>query len=267
MNLNDSRILLTGAGSGIGRSLALQLGKKGANLALFGRNVAKLNEIAFEIRAHGGKASAFVFDMTDSSGQDGIVQEVIQSMGGIDILINNAGIAGFCEFSNQNPDDIERLIRTNITGPILLTRAVLPHLVRKNSGRIVNVGSTFGSIGFGHFSVYSATKFAMRGFSESLRRELDHTGVGVTYVAPRATRTALNEDAVVELNRRTGIAMDDADDVAGWIIEAIEAEAKDYYIGWPEKFFARLNGIFPRLVDNALKKNNRIARGLVKHAN
>lgn len=266
MKLQNSRILLTGAGSGIGRSLALQLGKKGAILALVGRNEAKLEEIALEIRGNGAKAYPFVFDMTQSAGQDAIVQDVIKALGGLDVLINNAGIAGFCEFTSQNPEDIDRLVRTNVTGPILLTRAVLPRFVRENSGRIVNVGSTFGSIGFGHFSVYSATKFAMRGFSESLRRELDHTNIGVTYVAPRATRTSLNADAVVALNRKTGVAMDEADDVAALIIEAIETGAKDYYIGWPEKFFARLNALFPRLVDNALRKNNRIARNLLEHS-
>lgn len=265
MNLKGSRILLTGAGSGIGRSLAVQLGGKGANLALVGRNMEKLEEISREVRENGGKAFPFSFDISASSGQADIVSEVVRTLGGLDMLINNAGIAGFCDFSQQDPEAIERLVRTNIAGPILLTRAVLPNLIRQNSGRIVNIGSTFGSIGFGHFSVYSATKFAMRGFSESLRRELDHTRIGVTYVAPRATRTALNEDAVVELNRRTGIAMDEPEAVAALIVQAIESDAKDCYIGWPEKFFARLNGLLPRLVDNALKKNNKVARELLRH--
>lgn len=264
MTLQDSRILLTGAGSGIGRSLALQLALKGANLALVGRNMAKLEALADEIGKKGGQARAFQFDISASFGQEDLVQTVVQSLGGLDILINNAGISDFCDFSRQESDAIERLVRTNITGPILLARAVLPHFLHGNSGKIVNVGSTFGTIGFGYFSVYSTTKFAMRGFSEALRRELDHTAIGITYVAPRATKTSLNEDAVVELNRRTGIAMDEPDDVAGKIIRAIEMGEKDCYIGWPEKFFARLNAMFPGLVDAALKKNDRIARGLLK---
>lgn len=265
MNLQGSRVLLTGAGGGIGHSLALRLGKKGAHLALIGRHAAKLEQVVNEIRADGGTAYPFIFDVAESSDQAGLVRDVISALGGLDILINNAGIAGFCEFPSQSQEAIAQLVKTNTMGPILLTRAVLPHLILKNHGRIVNVGSILGSIGFGHFSVYSATKFALRGFSESLRRELDHTEIGVTYVAPRASRTSLNSDIVVELNRRTGITMGDADDVAALIVRAIETGAKDCYIGWPEKFYARLNGLLPRLVDNALKKNNRIARELLKH--
>ncbi len=264
MELQGSRILLTGAGSGIGRSLALKLARKGASLALVGRNEARLQALVGEIRANGGRAYPVVFDISRPEGQEEVVDEVIRNLGGMDILVNNAGVMSFCEFSSQNPEDMERLVRTNITGPMLLTRAVLPHLLSRNSGKIVNVGSTFGTIGFGHFTVYSATKFAMRGFSEALRRELDHTRIGVAYVAPRATKTALNTDNVVELNRETGIAMDEPEAVAAEIVTAIEQDARECYIGWPEKFFARLNGLFPRLVDNALKKNNRIARGLLK---
>ncbi len=263
MELRGSRILLTGAGSGIGRHLALQLCKRGANLALVGRNEAKLQAAADDIEKNGGRAHPFVFDIARDEGQAGLVDQVMERLGGIDMLVNNAGVMSFCEFSSQDPVDVERLVKTNITGPMLLTQAVLPHLLRQNSGKIVNVGSTFGTIGFGHFSVYCATKFAMRGFSESLRRELDHTRIGVTYVAPRATRTSLNADAVVELNLKTGIAMDEPEDVAAIIVSAIERDAKDCYIGWPEKFFVRLNSLLPRLVDNALKNNNRIARGLL----
>ena len=264
MELQGSRILLTGAGSGIGRSLALKLARKGASLALVGRNEARLQALAGEIRENGGRAYPVAFDISRPEGQEAVVDAVVRNLGGIDILVNNAGVMSFCEFSSQNPEDIERLVKTNVTGPMLLTRAVLPHLLSRNSGKIVNVGSTFGTIGFGHFSVYSATKFAMRGFSEALRRELDHTRIGVTYVAPRATKTALNTDTVVELNRETGIAMDEPEVVAAAIVTAIEQDARECYIGWPEKFFARLNGLFPRLVDNALRKNNRIARGLLK---
>ena len=166
MNLQDSRILLTGAGSGIGRSLALQLGAKGANVALVGRNRAKLETIVREIQARGGTARAFAFDLSLPSGQKELVDDVVGALGDIDILINNAGISEFCDFSRQGTEAIESLVRTNVTGPLLLTHAVLPYFLRKDSGRIVNVGSTFGTIGFGHFSVYSATKFAMRGFSE-----------------------------------------------------------------------------------------------------
>ncbi|MBY0579965.1 MAG: SDR family oxidoreductase [Burkholderiales bacterium] len=262
IRMDNSRILLTGAGSGIGRSLALQLAKKGAILALVGRNEAKLADLAMNIRAAGGKAFPLVFDVSRSSGQNRLFLDVMQSLGGLDILINNAGISGFGEFSRQRPEEIERLVETNITGPLLLTRAVLPHFIQRGSGTIVNIGSTVGAVGFGHFSAYSATKFALRGFSEALRRELDHPGINVTYVAPRATRTSLNPEAVVQLNERMGVTMDEADVVARAIVRAIEQGKRESYIGWSEKLLVKLNGMFPRLVDAALKKNNQVARDL-----
>lgn len=264
MNISESRIILTGAAGGIGSELAIQLSKKGAKLALVEINEVKLNSLVTKIRGHGGTAVPVLLDPSNPSWQEAVIEAALRAFGGIDMLINLVGVLSFCEFANQPPDEIEKMIQVNIAGPVLLTRAVLPHLTRQNSGKIVNVGSTFGSIAFGHFSVYSATKFAIRGFSEALRRELDHTNIGVCYVAPRATKTALNTSAVVQLNEKTGVAMDDPSDVAASIIEAIEQDRKDCYIGWPEKFFARLNGLLPRIVDFALRKNNAVARGLVK---
>lgn len=264
MNISGSRIILTGAAGGIGSQLALQLSKKGAKLILVEINEEKLNSLVKEIRKQDGIATPVLIDHANPRGQEAVVETAIQAFGGIDMLINNAGVLSFCEFAKQPQDEIERMIQANIAGPLLLTRAVLPHLLRNNSGKIVNIGSTFGSIGFGHFSVYSATKFALRGFSEALRRELDHTKIGVCYVAPRATKTALNTSAVIQLNEKTGVAMDDPGDVATLIIGAIEQDRKDCYLGWPEKFFVRLNGLLPRIVDSALKKNNVVARELVK---
>ncbi len=255
-------ILLTGAGSGIGRSLAVRLADKGATLALVGRNEGKLVDLAMAIRAEGGSAHAFVFDLARPSGHEKLVNDVVNHLGEIDILVNNAGISGFCEFSRQGREEIGHLVETNIAGPIYLTHAILPHFIRRNSGHIVNVGSTFGSVGFGCFSVYSATKFALRGFSEALRRELDHTAIRVTYVAPRATRTSLNSDAVMQLNERTGAAMDEADEVAKLIAKAMEERVGDFYIGMPERILVGINGLFPRVIDAVLRKNNRIARDL-----
>lgn len=264
MNLSESRVVLTGAGGGIGSQLALQLSKKGARLVLVDINEAKLNSLAEEIRGQEGSAVPVLADLSSSAGQAAVVETALKALGGVDILINNAGILSFCEFSSQPQGGIEAMIQTNIAGPILLTRAILPHFIQKNSGKIVNIGSTFGTIGFGYFSVYSATKFAIRGFSEALRRELDNTKIEVCYVAPRATRTPLNTNVVVQLNEKTGVAMDDPKDVAALIIGAIEQDREDCYIGWPEKFFARLNSLLPRIVDGALKKNNAVAREMLK---
>ncbi|MCB1789006.1 MAG: SDR family NAD(P)-dependent oxidoreductase, partial [Gammaproteobacteria bacterium] len=158
----------------------------------------------------------------------------------------------------EDPAVLARLMQVNLVAPTLLIRAVLPDMLARGSGRIVNVGSTFGSIGFAWFAAYSASKFGLRGLSEALRRELDGSGVGVTYVAPRAVKTPLNSDAVYRMAEATGMNMDEPQWVAQRIVEAIEDDAKDVYLGFPEKLFARLNGFLPRLVDGGLRKQNRV---------
>jgi len=264
MNLQGSRVLLTGAGSGIGHSLALALGARGARLVLVGRNIARLDETVRQITAAGGTASALAHDLGDPEGHDRLVQSTVSRLGGIDLLINNAGISGFGDFSRENPALIDEIININIAAPLLLTRAVLPAMLASGKGRIVNIGSILGSIGFPHFAAYSASKFALRGFSEALRRELADSGVGVTYVAPRTTRTTLNSDALYELSATSGAAIDDPATVAAIIIDAIEAGRNDVYIGWPEKLAVRLNALLPRLVSAAIGKQVIAARQLLR---
>ena len=135
-----------------------------------------------------------------------------------------------------------------------MTREVLPAMLGQGCGRIVNIGSMFGSIGYPGFAAYSASKFALRGFSQALRRELSGTGIGVTYVAPRAVRTAFNPPAVHLMAERRIMHMDEPAWVASRIVRAIESERNEAYLGFPESLFARLNGVFPSLVDSALRK-------------
>lgn len=265
MNLHESRVLLTGAGSGIGRCLALALGARGARLVLVGRNIARLDETVRQITASGGKASALAQDLGDPEGHDQLVQSTVSRLGGIDLLINNAGISGFGEFSRENPAAIDEIININITAPLLLTRAVLPAMLASGKGRIVNIGSIFGSIGFPHFAAYSASKFALRGFSEALRRELADSGVGVTYVAPRTTRTTFNSEAQHQLSAASGAAIDEPATVAAIIIDAINADRDEVYIGWPEKLAVRLNALLPGLVSAAIGKQVIAARQLLRN--
>jgi len=140
--------------------------------------------------------------------------------------------------------------------PMLLAQELLPEMVDRGSGHILNVGSIFGSIGFAWFATYSATKFGLRGFSEALRRELQGTGVGVTYVAPRAVRTALNSGAVYRMAEAVKMNMDSPEWVAAKVVTALERERKDVFLGFPESLFARLNGVLPWLVDGGLRKQN-----------
>jgi len=179
-----------------------------------------------------------------------------------DILINLAGIQYFGLFEEQTDDHIALNYTVNLVAPVLLTKAVLPGMRSRGFGQIVNIGSVFGTIGFAHFVTYSSAKSGLRAFSEALRRELDGTNIGVTYVAPRAARTGMSNGAIMRYAELTSMNMDKPEFTARRIVAAVRARAKDVYIGFPESLFARVNAVMPRIVDSAVAKNDRKAKSL-----
>lgn len=256
--MKDKRIILTGAGGGIGSQLAGMLASSGARLALVDLNEEALK--ALQLKPGPGSSIEIAADITRAEDRARIVAQTLQAFGGIDILINAAGINPFGIYAEQDDGLIEKTLQVNTLAPMLLTRAVLPVMLAGNSGQIVNIGSVFGSIAFAWFSAYSASKYALRGFSQSLRRELADTGIAVTYVAPRAVRTAINSEQVYEMARVTGTRIDEPEAVARRILKAVRARSKECYIGFPESLFVRINAVLPGLVDRALHKQNRKAR-------
>ena len=266
MELRAAKVLLTGASSGIGWATALALAEAGARLALVGRNEAALGALGEAIRGEGGEAHAIVSDLTAPDGPRGVVDRAVERLQGLDVLINNAGVSFFGRFEAMSEERLVTLIQTNLAAPVLLTRAVLPRLLAQGSGRIVNIGSVFGSIGFAYFTAYSASKFAMRGFSEALRRELEGSGVGVCYVAPRATRTPLNGPAMTAMAAAVAMPMDPPARVAARIVMALRRDRKETIVGGAEGFFARLNGALPRLIDRALASRNRVIGRFAENA-
>ena len=263
MNIAGSRILLTGATGGIGRCLALELARRGARLALAGRDTTRLGSLAGEISNAGAPVATLPSDLAHPGSHTALVLRAMESLGEVDVLINNAGRSHFGAFTDQDEAAMRELIETNLTAPMLLTRAVLPHLVLRGNGCIVNIGSVLGAIGFPYNSTYSATKFALRGFSEALRRELADTGVRVLYVAPRATATAMNGPAARALQAETGTAVDAPETVATAIADALAGDREEVTLGGPERFFTRLNGLVPRLVDRSLIKQSRVSARLL----
>jgi len=260
MNLKDARILITGAAGGIGAEAARRLARAGARLVAADRNGPAIAALCDDIRTQGGRAEPLVADLTAAATRRTLAVEAVTRLGGLDILVNVAGLLDFTPFETQDPAAIERLLQVNLVAPIQLARELLPVMLKHGRGRIVNVGSTFGAIGFPFFAAYSASKFGLRGFSQALRRELAGSGVGVTYVAPRATRTALNTNAVVRMNETLKVAMDPPETVAAAIVRAIEQEQAEVYLGWPEKLFVRLNALLPAAVDAALRKQQAVMR-------
>ena len=260
MQIQDARIVLTGASGGIGQALAVDLARRGARMGLVGRNGDALHALADSLSGTGAALEIIATDLTRAEGCADIRRAMQARFGGVDILINNAGVTDFGEFSATDPALIEALMRINLLVPMQLSRALLPDMLAQGRGQIVNVGSILGSIAFACFASYSASKFALRGFSEALRRELAGSGVGVTYIAPRAVRTPLNSAAVYRMAERVKMAMDEPAPVAARMVRAIERDRKDVFLGFPETLFVRINALLPRLVDAALGKQNRIMR-------
>jgi short-subunit dehydrogenase len=260
MELANKRILLTGATGGIGQLIAQLLAKKGAIIALVGRDMQKLTALQTNIHAGGGKAFCIEADLSKEGAAQAVTASAQQQMGGIEILINNAGVLDFVALEDQSEARIAQMIHTNVTALIQLTRAVIPTFQAKNQGHFVFVGSVFGSLGFPHFATYCATKFAVHGFSQALRRELVETNIGVTYIAPRGIKTPMNDANTVAMWEKSGNKMDEPEYVAEVIVKAIENEKQEVFIGQPQTFFAWLNGVAPRLVNIGLKKQTALAR-------
>lgn len=256
MKLEQKRVILTGAGGGIGAHVARLLAQQGARLVLMDRSQVALEETARALQGAAQQPLAVPVDLLDARARSAALEQALSHLDGIDLLINNAGMMSFRPFHEEDPEVINRIVQLNTLVPMQLTRQLLPRMLEQGSGRIVNVGSTFGSIAFAWFAAYSTSKFGLRGFSEALRRELADTGVGVTYVAPRAVKTKLNSSAIYRMAEAVKMNMDEPDWVAARIVEAIRKARNDVYLGFPESLFVRINSLLPRLVDGAMKKQN-----------
>lgn len=179
----DKTCIITGASSGIGAAAAERLAHEGARLVLAARCFDAIDALAARICSNGGQALAVATDVTDFSSIRAMVRAAKEHFGSVDILINNAGVDAPCPVVFLEEEKVRRMVDVNLTGVILSTRAALPHMLRQKSGHILNIGSIAGLIGLPGGSVYSATKFALNGFSDALRREVRWYGVHVTQLS------------------------------------------------------------------------------------
>ena len=264
MKLDNKNILITGAAGGIGSALSQQLNTAGANLALHGLTREELQALLESLKPRQNRIETIVMDLMSDNAGPQLVSQASEILGGLDMVINLAGIQTFKALDDLSAGQIDVQVALNLTVPIHINQAAARIFMQQKSGTIVNIGSTFGTIGFAQFSVYSASKFGLRGFTEALRREMQGSGVDVLYIAPRATQTALNSSAMYEMAEKTKMNIDSPSDVAAQIVRAIEKQKKNTYIGFPEKFFCKVNALFPSLVDKALASQNKIASGYAK---
>lgn len=253
MNWQQHTALLTGASGGIGQAIARELANKGMNLILQGRNLQALTQLQRNLP---GEHIVLQADLSCPLGREQLLREV-RHFEHLSMLINNAGVHHFGLCQQQNQGDIDTLLQLNLQAPICLSQALLPQLQQSPEAYIVNIGSAFGHIGFAGQSLYCASKFGLRGFTESLQRELQDSNVQVQYLAPRATQTSMNSHAAQALNQQLGNAVDTPQTVAKALVQLLQSRRRRRVLGFPEALFARLNGLLPELLDQALSKQLR----------
>ena len=224
MQFADQVVLITGASNGIGRQLALDLAARGAVVVGCGRSIARLREVLVEVRRTSPRSVMIGCDVGDAEQVRGMIAKVLADYGRIDTLVNNAGIGMRQAFAEMPAAAVEEIMRTNFIGAVNCTREVLPAMIARGSGRIVNVSSGAGKIGTLNMAAYCASKFALNGWAESLYYELKPLGVKVTIVCPGPVRTEFNRDFRESEPKAPANLVLTAEAVSQAIIRAIEKD-------------------------------------------
>ena len=190
-NLTTKKAIITGGGRGLGKATAIAFAKEGIDVAITGRNEKVLKETVTEIETYGVKAIYSVFDVGNYDEVKKSIKSIIDTLGGVDILVNNAGIAAIGSFNEMEVSQWSAIIQTNVMGMYYVTKEVLPYLIAKNEGDIINVSSTAGLNGNPNISAYCASKFAVIGMSESLMKEVRKNNIRVVTLTPSTIETEM----------------------------------------------------------------------------
>src|SRR5579864_4637619 len=202
-NITDKVVVITGASSGIGKSTSTLLAAQGARVVLGARRSDRIDAVVQEISASGGKAIAFVTDVTKRAEVEALIRRTVDTFGRVDVLVNNAGIMPIAPIEALKVDEWDRQIDVNIKGLLNGVAAVLPHMQKQKRGHIINMASVFGIKMFAPGgTVYCATKAAVRALTEGLRIELHSQNIRCTMISPGAVATELSESSSDEATRK-----------------------------------------------------------------
>jgi short-subunit dehydrogenase len=241
-------VLVTGASSGIGAASARLFGAEGASVALAARGVQALERVADEIRGKGGTARVFPADVSDPARCADVVEAVARELGGIDVLVNNAGWNKRGAVEQRDPADLAAIIQVNLIAPIVLSRLAIPHLRRRGRGAIVNVASIAGQVPLPFEAAYCASKFGLRAFSFALRDELEGSGITVSAVSPGPVDTPFIGNEIDEIPDLVfANPMSSADEVARLVVECAFDGSLEQTIPAMTGYMARLGNQFPAL--------------------
>jgi len=256
-SLHGSRILITGASSGIGHALARQLAPCATHLLLVARSEAPLTELAHELTTLGAaSAEAIVGDVTDPDSRARVLAHVRDQWSGLDLLINNAGVSAHGRFGEQEEQTLRQIMEVNFFAAAELTRSSIEMLSRGRDPLVVNIGSILGHRGVPHNSEYCASKFALHGWSEAIRPELQKQGIGLLMVSPGTTNTEFFEHLITKSSSSSwgklkGIA---PEKVARQTVRAIERRRNEIFPNWRGRLLVGINRLCPRLLDRVMNR-------------
>ena len=220
-NLTNKTVIITGASSGIGFSAAKLFAKEGANVVLAARSIGKLDELEAELKQYDIGVLKVPTDISKLTDCKNLIKETAKTFGSIDILINNAGYTFQGEFKDVDLKEYDQILEVNLKAPIRLTKLALPHLLKSESARIINVASILGIFPIPTETVYSATKFGLRGFSYALADELADTNVRVCLICPGPVETPFIMDHIDKVHDLVfSTTVSTADEIAGLILKS-----------------------------------------------
>lgn len=249
--LRDKVAIITGASTGIGRAVALELARRGCRLALAARSADKLEEVRGRIESLGAQAIAVRTDVTRPEQIALLVQTTVDRFGGVDVLVNNAGYGLWGTFANLPPGEIRKIFDTNVFGAVAMAQAVIPELRKRGGGQIVNIESIVGLRSMPGASAYCATKHALHAFSESMRIELAPWNIHVCSFCPGLTASDFSKNKV-EIDFHTQLSKlwsQPAEKCARLIVRAIRWRRRQVVTTWSGKMFCVIQRLSPRIND------------------
>ena len=267
-DLKGKVVLITGGARGLGLVMARQLAKEGAKLAICARDTDQLEEAERELTALGAEVLALRCDVSNQADVQQLIEQILARFGRIDVLINNASVIQLGPFDNMKLQEYQEAMNTNFYGSLHTILAVVPQMQARNEGRIVNISSVGGKVGLPHMLPYSASKYAIGGFSKGLRSELAKDGIVVTTIFPGLLRTGSPRNAIIKGQHQKEYAwfkwVDSApflsaaaEDAAAEIIKALKNGRAELVITLPGKLIAIFNELFPELTTDVFGLVNR----------
>lgn len=226
-SLKGKTAFVTGAARGIGKAIALHLAKEGVHIGLLARTESVLKEVAADIESFGVKVAYATADVSSQEQVDAAIASLTSDVGPADILINNAGIATFGTVMEMDPEEWKKILDVNLMGTYYVTRAVLPQLIEKNAGDIITISSTSGLNGAATSSAYSASKFAVIGFTESLAQEVRRNNIRVSTLTPSTVATDLALDLNL-IKENDDSKLIQAEDIAEFVVNQLKLNPRVY---------------------------------------